>query len=102
MEEYKGYVGAPYNFVGISKKVNWKDKDQLQPHNVIDLDLKSGTIRYEIEAVTPVFVSEGKREGGKAEAFYKTFHTYEKGTASDQVIEEIESWRNTKGKKKDR
>ncbi len=71
MEEYKGYVGAPYNFVGISKKVNWKDKDQLQPHNVIDLDLKSGTIRYEIEAVTPVFVSEGKREGGKAEAFYK-------------------------------
>ena len=48
----------------------------------------------------------GTKIGGefikKAEAFYKTFHTYEKGTASDQVIEEIESWRNTKGKKKDR
>ena len=71
MAEYKGYVGAPYNFVGISKKVSRRSPDQLQPHNVIDAGLKSGRISYEIEAVTPIFVSEGKREDKKSEEFYK-------------------------------
>ncbi len=71
MAEYKGYVGAPYNFVGISKKVSRRSPDQLQPHNVINAGLKSGRISYEIEAVTPIFVSEGKREDKKSEEFYK-------------------------------
>lgn len=71
MPEYNGYVGAPYNFVGINKKVNWKKQNQLPPHNVIDSRLKSGKITYEIEAVTPIFVSEGKRDGKTTEEFYK-------------------------------
>lgn len=69
MAEYNGYVGAPYNFTRISKKVNRRGK--LQPHNVIDQELKSGTIEYEIEAVTPLFVSAGKLRENEKESFYK-------------------------------
>lgn len=71
MEAYHGYVGAPYNFVGINRNVNRKEQNQLQPHNVIDTSLKSGRIVYEIEAVTPIFVSDGKKDDNKAEEFYK-------------------------------
>lgn len=70
MEKYSGYVGAPYNFVGISQNVNWRDRDRLQPHNVIDPELKSGRILYEMEALTPIFVSDGKKDK-KTEEFYR-------------------------------
>lgn len=68
---YNGYVGAPYNFIGINRKVNWKSKEELQPHNVISPQLKSGKIVYEIEAITPIFISEGKKEGKETEEFYR-------------------------------
>lgn len=71
MAEYNGYVGAPYNFIGINKKVNRVDREKLQAHNVINTDLKSGRIKYEIEAVTPVFVSAGKKQKREAERFCK-------------------------------
>ncbi|MEY8412833.1 TIGR03986 family CRISPR-associated RAMP protein [Lachnospiraceae bacterium 62-26] len=71
MAEYNGYVGAPYNFIGINKNVNRVDKEKLQVHNVIDTALKSGKIEYEIEAVTPIFVSAGKKEKSRVEEFYK-------------------------------
>ena len=51
-------VFAPYNFVGISEKVN--KKDRIQPHNVIDGNLLDGKIEYEIEALTPICVEDGK------------------------------------------
>lgn len=69
--KYNGYVGAPYNFVAINKTVIRKNKEELQTHNVIDNQLKSGKICYEIEAVTPIFVSEGKKEGKETEEFYR-------------------------------
>lgn len=71
MEAYPGYIGAPYNFIGISRKVNWRGQNQLQPHNVIDTSLKSGKIIYEIEAVTPIFISDGKTSDRETEKFYK-------------------------------
>ena len=51
-------VFAPYNFVGVSEKVN--KKDRIQPHNVIDGNLLDGKIEYEIEALTPICVEDGK------------------------------------------
>ena len=66
-----GYVGAPYNFIGLSKKVNHVEKENLQAHNVISTELKSGRIQYEIEAVTPVFVSAGKNQNDRTERFYQ-------------------------------
>lgn len=71
MAEYSGYVGAPYNFIGISKKINYVDQEKQKAHNVIDTQLKSGRIKYEIEAVTPIFVSAGKKLKQKVEEFYK-------------------------------
>lgn len=68
---YDGYVGAPYNFIGLSKKVNHVEKENLQAHNVISTELKSGRIQYEIEAVTPVFVSAGKNQKDRTERFYQ-------------------------------
>ena len=49
-------VFAPYNFVGVSEKVN--KKDRIQPHNVIDGNLLDGKIEYEIEALTPICVED--------------------------------------------
>ena len=62
-KKYEGYVGAPYNFVGLSDRVYKKDK--LQPINVIEKERKSGTITYEITAKTPIFIDNGESE------FYK-------------------------------
>lgn len=62
-KKYKGYVGAPYNFVGLSDRVYKKEK--LQPNNVIEKERKSGTITYEITAKTPIFIDNGDNE------FYK-------------------------------
>lgn len=65
------YVGAPYNFVSISDKVYEKEE---VPHDVWQPELKSGKIEYTIEALTPVFISEGKKAEGdekQAEEFYR-------------------------------
>ena len=59
-KKYEGYVGAPYNFVGLSDRVYKKDK--LQPINVIEKERKSGTITYEITAKTPIFIDNGESE----------------------------------------
>lgn len=62
-EKYDGYVGSPYNFVGISEKVY--QKQELQPHNLLDQKKKSGKIVYEIKALTPVYI------GGSEDRFYR-------------------------------
>lgn len=59
MEEYKGYVGAPYNFIELNKKVNKKNKEDLPSHGQIDPEKKSGVIEYEIEAKTPIMIDDG-------------------------------------------
>ena len=83
-----------------------KYRDELRGFYFDFLEEAPGPISLTTEELIGDIKRYGTKIGGefikKAEAFYKTFHTYEKGTASDQVIEEIESWRNTKGKKKDR
>ena len=65
------YVGAPYNFVPLSSQVYGKKENDQIPQNVLDPNLKSGKIQYELEAVTPIFVSDGRKEEGKGEEFYR-------------------------------
>lgn len=60
MEEYNGYVGAPYNFIELNKKVNQKNEEELPSHGQIDSGKKSGIIEYEIEAKTPIMIDDGK------------------------------------------
>ncbi len=60
MQKYEGYVGAPYNFIGISPKVY--DKKEIYPHHRIDKERKSGRIRYEIETKTPLCCDDGTAE----------------------------------------
>lgn len=57
-----GYVGAPYNFVPISKKVIEKTEEDMKVHAVINDDLLSGEISYKITAQTPIFISDGNEE----------------------------------------
>ena len=59
-----GYVGAPYNFIGLSKKVNHVEKENLQAHNVISTELKSGRIQYEIEEIGRASCRERVLAGG--------------------------------------
>jgi CRISPR-associated protein (TIGR03986 family) len=56
--EYYGYVGAPYNFIEMNQVVY--EKKQIQPHDEIDTQKHTGEIEYEIEAITPVMVDDGK------------------------------------------
>jgi CRISPR-associated protein (TIGR03986 family) len=56
--EYNGYVGAPYNFIEMNSKVY--GKKEIQPHDVIDNSKHTGEIEYEVEAITPVMVDDGK------------------------------------------
>lgn len=62
--EYTGYVGAPYNFVPISKETYDYKKNQKKQtmHNVLDKDLLSGCITYQIQAKTPILVDSGKKD----------------------------------------
>jgi CRISPR-associated protein (TIGR03986 family) len=55
---YSGYVGAPYNFIEMNSKVY--GKKEIQPHDVIDPKKHTGEIEYEVEAITPVMVDDGK------------------------------------------
>ena len=58
------YVGAPYNFVPFERKVYQPVKEeQLGVHDVINDELITGEITYDIEAITPLFVNAGKDRG---------------------------------------
>lgn len=68
MEKYDGYVGAPYNFVEINKKVRKPENNKIQPHDVIEKGKLSGVIEYEITAKTPIIVDDGSGH------FYKNIY----------------------------
>lgn len=51
------YVGAPYNFVELNKKVY--EKKELQTHDVIETQKHTGEIEYEIETKTPIMIDDG-------------------------------------------
>lgn len=51
------YVGAPYNFIELNKKVY--EKKELQPHDLIEPQKHTGEIEYEIEAKTPIMIDDG-------------------------------------------
>lgn len=53
------YVGAPYNFVPFYDKVYLKDK--LTAHNVVEDNLFTGEITYEITAETPIIIGDGDK-----------------------------------------
>ena len=63
MEEYKGHISAPYNFIEMNEKVY--EKQELLGHDVIDKNKCSGLLEYEIDAKTPIIVEDG------TEHFYK-------------------------------
>jgi len=54
-------VHAPYNFVPFSNKI-LPYPEEIPAHDSTDLSLKTGEIHVTLEAVTPVFVSDGNRE----------------------------------------
>lgn len=62
-------IHAPYNFVGYERTPvkRFERTEDLPRHNVISTDLKSGEIHYMLEAVTPVFISDGEADAH----FYK-------------------------------
>ena len=58
-------VRAPYNFVPFSSKrplLRYSSAEQLPAHDIIDPELKTGEILVKLEADTPVFISDGKKE----------------------------------------
>lgn len=62
MAEHK--VHAPYNFVPFSDKllIRYESLGELPRHDRIDPALKTGEIRVELRAETPVFVSDGQED----------------------------------------
>lgn len=73
--DYTGYIGAPYNFVPISERTyDYTKRGKTQNmHNVLEKNLLSGCITYQIQAKTPILVDSGKKdrkEQGLGE-FYK-------------------------------
>lgn len=59
------YVGAPYNFVPFYNEVVEVDQKQMETHGKIEADLLTGEITYTVTAETPIFISDGKKEGTK-------------------------------------
>lgn len=57
-------IHAPYNFIGYEKRPfrRYDSVSSLPKHNVLEENLHSGEIHYSLEAVTPVFVSNGDRK----------------------------------------
>lgn len=53
------YVGAPYNFVPFYDKVYTYSNDKLTKHNVVDENLLTGEITYELTAETPIMIDDG-------------------------------------------
>ena len=69
-KEKDSTVRTPYNFIPFPNKkplVRYERPEDLPRHDVLDPELKTGTIRVTLTAETPVFVSDGK--GKKAEFF---------------------------------
>lgn len=56
------YVGAPYNFVPVSRKVIEKKESDMKVHGMLNDELLSGEISYKITAQTPIFISDGKEK----------------------------------------
>lgn len=59
------YVGAPYNFVPFYNDVVKVEQKQMETHDKIEEGLLTGEISYSITAVTPIFISDGKKDGTK-------------------------------------
>ena len=59
-----GYVGAPYNFIDLNKKVfsKYEKFEDLPKHNKIYEDKLSGEIEYEIINETPLFIGDGSNK----------------------------------------
>ena len=57
-----GYVGAPYNFVSLSKQVYEYKKEALNGHHEFKEEGYTGEIAYEITAETPIIVDSGKKD----------------------------------------
>jgi len=58
---------APYNFIGLEDFILDKcsDEEELLMHERYHEGLKTGCIQYEIEVITPLHISAGKKESGK-------------------------------------
>lgn len=54
------YVGAPYNFVPFTEKVQPLEESDLVLHNAVRDDLYSGEISYAFMAHTPIIVDNGR------------------------------------------
>lgn len=59
------YVGAPYNFVPVYNDVVAVEQKQMETHGLLDDELLTGEINYSVCAKTPIFISDGKKEGAK-------------------------------------
>ena len=57
-----GYVGAPYNFVSLSKQVYEYEEEALTGHHEFKEERYTGEIVYEIIAETPIIVDSGKKD----------------------------------------
>ena len=68
------YVGAPYNFVPFTERVQSITQDSLISHASMDAELFTGEIAYHVKAHTPIFVG-GETEnsnGREVQKFYRT------------------------------
>lgn len=55
------YVGAPYNFVPITKNIyqRYQNEEELPKHNIIDTKRYSGELQCRITALTDIFIGGG-------------------------------------------
>jgi CRISPR-associated protein (TIGR03986 family) len=67
----KNSVVAPYNFVPFAKTVISIEDEKLKAHNVIDDELVSGELSYEIKALSSIFVGDGRKDERNYELFHK-------------------------------
>ena len=66
-------VHAPYNFVEFPQKLLKDSASDAMRHDQLDPALKSGEIKITLTAETPVFVSNGNKNGNKDDPhFFRT------------------------------
>lgn len=58
-KDYIPYIGAPYNFVPLTKKP-YELRGGTIAHNDSDSNLLSGEISVRVEAISPILISDGK------------------------------------------
>ncbi|CZE46832.1 TIGR03986 family type III CRISPR-associated RAMP protein [Campylobacter geochelonis] len=58
-------ITAPYNFIPLNKEIFYPDWADLASHDIPFKDDKSGEIDIEIEAMSPIFVGDFRREKSK-------------------------------------